>query len=610
MKLRTKILAGYGLTLLLMGFLIGWAVYNLVSLGQASKAILHENYRSIQAAANMLASLENQDHELLASLGGFRKLSAAELIDNKEEFTRWLTRAQDNITIPGEAELVARIDQDFRQYQLRLLDLQKLMRADPAESGSFYTDSLTPPTDQVRRDIIALRDLNQATMSSASDNAERVALKAVISTLAVGFLAILLGLLFSLTLSARLVRPLHSMVGATQSIASGNYSTRLTADRDDELGKLASEFNVMAEKLEHYNSLNIEKIVSEKGKSDAMLASIRDGIIVLDTGLRITDLNQSARRILGLEGETVIGRPVSGLIKDEKFHQALLSCFVPETTPARGDGSNVVPIGTSEQTFFFSYTLSPIETGSGDYLGVVILLRDITRLKELERLKSEFVMAASHELKTPLTSIGMSVDLLLERTVQKLDSREQLLLSTAREEVGRLKALVNELLDLSRIETGKIDMDMVNCPLGTLFEKVATVFDAQAREKKVELSVSLPEDIPEVHADPNKITWVLTNLIGNSLRYVEKGGHVILSAERAGNQVQVSVSDDGSGIPIEYQSRVFDKFVRVREGNESGGSGLGLAICKEIVRAHKGTIWVDSMPGKGCTFSFTLPTGS
>jgi two-component system, NtrC family, sensor histidine kinase KinB len=266
-----------------------------------------------------------------------------------------------------------------------------------------------------------------------------------------------------------------------------------------------------------------------------------------------------------------------------------------------------VPIKAGERIQYFSYTLSPVETESGGFLGVVVLLRDITRMKELDQLKSEFVMSASHELRTPLTSIGMSVDLLLERANDKLDSREQLLLSTAREEIARLKALVNELLDLSRIEAGKIEMDFMNCSLETLFDKVATVFAAQAAEKNVELSVSLTGELPSVYADANKITWVLTNLIGNSLRYVETGGHVVLSAERAGSQVQVSVSDDGHGIPIEYQSRVFDKFVRVREENDSTGAGLGLAICKEIVRAHKGTIWVDSMPGKGCTFSFTLP---
>jgi NtrC-family two-component system sensor histidine kinase KinB len=408
-------------------------------------------------------------------------------------------------------------------------------------------------------------------------------------------------------LSAKLVRPLKRMIEATQKIAMGNYSARLLEDSSVETARLASEFNAMAERLEHYNGLNIEKIVSEKSKSEAMLASIKDGIIVLDTGLRITDINQAARNILGFESANVTGRTACELIDNEEFNLALKCCFIPETNAVRKTENQVVPIGASDQKQYFSYTLSPIETAAGDYLGVVVLLRDITRLKELDHLKSEFVMSASHELKTPLTSIGMSVDLLIERANTKLDSKEQLLLATAREEVVRLKALVNELLDLSRIESGKIAMEFSACSLHAVFEKILSVFETQAAEKNVELSVILPEEFPDVYADASKITWVLTNLVGNSLRYVEEGGHIMLSSEKCGDQAQVSVSDDGRGIPIEYQSRVFDKFVRVREGNDSGGSGLGLAICKEIVRAHKGAIWVDSMPGKGCTFSFTLP---
>jgi two-component system, NtrC family, sensor histidine kinase KinB len=236
----------------------------------------------------------------------------------------------------------------------------------------------------------------------------------------------------------------------------------------------------------------------------------------------------------------------------------------------------------------------------------VLLLRDVTRLKEVERLKNDFVMAASHELRTPLTSMSMSIDLLNEHVAPKLNAKDKDLIHTAHEEVQRMKALVNDLLDLSKMEAGKINLELDNLRVKSIFDQIMDLFRNQIEVKNIKLTSELREDLPSVKADENKIMWVLTNLLSNALRYVPIGGHIRLFADKIGPHVQVSVSDDGSGIPIEYQSKIFQKFVQIN-GQESGGTGLGLAICKEIVRAHRGTIWVESSPGHGSTFTFTLP---
>jgi NtrC-family two-component system sensor histidine kinase KinB len=238
----------------------------------------------------------------------------------------------------------------------------------------------------------------------------------------------------------------------------------------------------------------------------------------------------------------------------------------------------------------------------------VLLLRDVTRLKEVEQLKSDFVMAASHELRTPLTSLGMSVALLLEHAAQALPEKDRDLLHAAHEEVQRMKALVNDLLDLAKIEAGRIELAFENVQVATLFDHARTVFKSQLDMKEVEFSAAVSDNLPRVRADANKITWVLTNLISNALRLVRKGGHIRLAAKKIGPHLHLSVHDDGPGIPEEYQSRIFQKFVQVK-GGEAGGTGLGLAICKEIVRAHGGVIWVESPPGQGSTFIFTLPIG-
>jgi NtrC-family two-component system sensor histidine kinase KinB len=238
---------------------------------------------------------------------------------------------------------------------------------------------------------------------------------------------------------------------------------------------------------------------------------------------------------------------------------------------------------------------------------VVLLLRDVTRLAELDRLKSEFVMTASHELRTPLTSIGMGIDLLLESALTKLNDKEQQLLCAAHEDLQRLKALVNNLLDLSRIEAGKMEMEYSSSPVRPLFEKVVDSFKIPAEQKGVALSFDVPAGLPNVKMDGNKIAWVLTNLIPNALHFTPQGGTIRLLGEAFGPFIQVSVRDNGLGIPYEYQSKIFDKFVQVKSEKVLGGSGLGLAICKEIVNAHGGTIWVDSVPGAESTFNFTLP---
>lgn len=200
----------------------------------------------------------------------------------------------------------------------------------------------------------------------------------------------------------------------------------------------------------------------------------------------------------------------------------------------------------------------------------------------------------------------MSVDLLVEHAAQGLAEMDRDLLQAAQEEVHRMKALVNDLLGLSKIEAGRIELEFESVPVLTLFDHVQAIFKSQMEVKEVMLTSASASNLPSVRADANKITWVLTNLISNALRYVSKGGHIELSAAKIGSQVHLSVRDDGPGVPPEYQSRIFQKFVRVKD-QEADGTGLGLAICKEIVRAHGGAIWVESPPGQASTFTFTLP---
>ena len=364
----------------------------------------------------------------------------------------------------------------------------------------------------------------------------------------------------------------------------------------------------MAKKLKAFHSLNIEQMMAEKRKSESIIRSIDDGILLIDAEYKVTDMNPMAETILQIQPEKAVNRHFLEVVKDEQLFNYLKQSIESGNPPRIEEKQKVLTVERDGGRRHFQFSLTPVHSRTGSLSGVVLVLRDVTRLAELDRLKSEFVMTASHELRTPLTSIGMSIDLLLESGLKKLNEKEQQLLSAAHEDLQRLKALANNLLDLSRIEAGKMEMEFSRNSVRSFFETVVEFFKGQADQKGIMVSFDVPEGLPRVKADGNKITWVLTNLISNALHFTPPGGIIRLKAEAFGPFVQISVSDNGPGIPYEYQSKIFDKFVQVKRDHILGGSGLGLAISKEIVRAHGGTIWVDSVPGAGSTFTFTLPT--
>lgn len=612
MALKKKILLGYGVAFALMWVVIGWAVENLISLGKASDAILRENYRSILAAENMVDALERQDSGILLKLLGEDRMGTAQFRENEAVFLQWLARAKDNVTVAGEADLVRSIDEGYSKFRVQFFaptDRHDGEGSLGTADKNRYQQIVYPLFDKVRNACIQLRNLNEDTMYAASVRAGRVAGRAIWSTVLVAASAVIVALVFSLFLSERIVRPLRSFMEASRKIAAGDYTVQVPVETGDELGRLAGEFNEMTTRLARYHEMNIEQVISEKQKGEAILSSIEDGLVVFDTDLKASGINPAARRMLGLESGYCTAPYCTDILPEARICDLIRKTIETGVPPAGSDDEWIVTLTEGDHQHHYLFSVTPIRGKERRLLGIVLVLRDVTRLKEVERLKSEFVMAASHELGTPLTSIGMSVDLLRQHAAGALEEKDRELLEAAHEEVHRLKALVNDLLNLSRIEAGRIEMEFEKISLKTVLEHVREVFKGQMERKSVELSVQPADDLPGIRADGNKLTWVLTNLISNALRYVKEGGHIRIQAHRIGEYVHLAVRDDGPGIPSEYQTRIFQKFVQLK-GRDAGGTGLGLAICKEIVRAHGGTIWVESRPGEGSCFIFTLPVAS
>ncbi len=606
MTLRTKILGGYGFALALLLVVGVYALLNLQRLGNASDSILRENYRSIRAAENMIAAVERQDSSVLTVLLTGERAELDTFRQNEIVFIQELGRAQDNVTLAAEPEILAEIEASYLAYlesvdPVRQNDLEL---DNEAATIGYYSQVIVPAFHQVRDAAVQLRDLNQDAMVVASDNTQNVARTAIWSTAVVGGLAVLLGLILSLVLTQLITGPLHEMTHATELIAAGQYDIQLDQRSADEIGQLAGKINEMARKLKGFHDLNVGQIIAEKQRNEAILDSIVDGIIVVDAEFEVVAINPTAAEIFETPVNQAVGRHLFEVTHDELLFETIRDSAAQGITLGLNDEATSFSIPQGDQIAYYNYAATPVNTSDGRALGVVVIFQDMTKLKELDRLKTEFVMTASHELRTPLTGMGMSIGLLMED--ESLKPRQRELLETADEEVTRLKALVNNLLDLSKIEAGQMELSFAAVSVPVLIERAVKKFKTQAAEQNIDLTVDMPDDLDDVLADFDKISWVLNNLLSNALRYTESGGRITISAFPHRQDVHISVRDTGIGVPPEYLSRIFDKFVQV-DNNRPGGTGLGLAISREIVQQHGGTIWMESELGQGSLVTFTLP---
>lgn len=608
MKLRRKILIGYGLVITLIVMVCVLAVVNLHRLGKASEAILEENYSSILAAENMGNALEKHDSTTLLFLLKPQQEERSQFRQYESEFLQWLDRAKANITIQGEAQIVKTIETRYQDYLKAYTQLRELRFIQPqALLVDDYYKSVLPLFQRVRHTCIELRHLNQQTMLIAAEHTKIVSARAIWSMTLISTVAAGSGLAFSLVLSTFLVQPLREMSWVTDRIAEGDYDVELSIRSDDELGRLASKIASTSRKLKEFHELNVSQVIAEKQRSEAIISSITDGIVVVDAESKIIAINPKAAEILNTSPQQVQGRHFFQVFEHQELYDRIKTTAKEGNIPQLSEEQSILPIQDENRTQYYKFSITPVKTEDDQMLGVVLLLQDVTKLKELDQLKTQFVMTASHELRTPLTGMAMSIDLLMESAKEKLSPKEQELLKAAQEDVQRLRTLVNDLLDLGKIESGRMEMAFESVQVDFLIEKAIALFSVQAMEKGVELTTLISEDTLTVRADANKIIWVLTNLIANALRYTDAGGHIRVTSSSLTDLAVVSVTDDGPGIPLDYQARIFDKFVQVQTNKDMGGSGLGLAICREIVKAHGGTIWVDSTLGSGSTFTFTLP---
>lgn len=608
-SLRTKIFFGYILLTVITVLVGGWAIFNFLRLSTALEGILQENYLSVVAAEHMMDALERQDSAQLLLLSGREEEAKEIFIENEHEFIAWLNRAEENITIANEKPLIMSIKADYNRYTHTFYTMRDIyLRGEPEELSAYYFSGAFPLFQQIKNDSRRLLEVNQEAMINENQRAKFATRKAIVSTGAVSLVAVALGLLLGINLVRLILYPVNLLTDNVRKVREGRLDDIVEIHAQDEIGELAVEFSRMTKQRREYEKSNVNKLIAEQKRSEAIVRSISDAIVVTDAESRILLVNEKAEEIFSIQEESAVGQHFLEVINNEKLFKTTKEALTTGN-PAYTQGSQeLIHVKVEGEDHFYQVEVTPVKSPDGQLLGTVTLLPDITHFKAVDRMKSDFVSTVSHEFRSPLATIQMGVELLIEQHQDNMNYEGREMLAAVYEDAQRLNRLVNDLLDLSKMEEGKISMTMQDVFVEELVDSAILTLKKQGEAKGVNLTKDIQPDLPLIEADINKMIWVLTNLVGNALRYTDSGGKITISARVRGNRVYISVSDTGTGIPKEYLDKIFEKFVQVKGKNgASGGAGLGLTIAREIVQAHRGRIWVESEAGQGATFTFTIP---
>jgi signal transduction histidine kinase len=597
--LRTKLLASpapLAVVLVLLGVA---SVNTLRSLGGSPELILKDNYRSVLAAERMIDGVGRlQEAALEQAAGRTPRLSAEAL---RRDFEAELALQQHNITEAGEQDATGRLVSAWGRYRTAFDAFEQLPAAPRLQ---VYVDTLEPLAGEVRGATHEILDLNQDAMARKSERARRAAERGVDLVVIATVAALALGLFSSLWLTARLLRPLGVLSQTVRRLGEGDLEARARVNGKDEIAALAQEFNAMADRLAEYRRSSLGELLQAQQAAQAAIDSLPDPVLVLDAAGAILNLNGAAEQMLRLgSGATLESldpdlRPVL-----ERVRQHVLGGRGPYLPKGFDEA---VRVSTPEGSRHLLPRATPLYSEESGIVGATIVLQDVTRLMRFDELKNDLVATVAHEFRTPLTSLRMAIHLCAEEVVGPLTDKQAELVGAARDECERLQGIVDDLLDLSRIQSGRMELRPERTGAAALLGAAADALRQAAEDAGIGLRVEDAGGDATVRADAERIGLVLSNLVANAIRHTARGGQITLrSLESAGTE-RFEVQDTGEGIPLEHQERIFEKFYRV-PGARGGGVGLGLYIAREIVQAHGGDMGVLSAPGKGSTFWFTLP---
>lgn len=590
MKLRTRLFLSISalITVALLGLLLG--LVSVMQMAGTQEALVRSNFVTLELGLKLRQTLGDQLIIMLAE-----KPDPVAFEASKQHYFQLLDEGIAKEQHDEERQYgFSQAKADYLSF-LQAFDLSR----DPSNAASSSAD-FRERFNILRNGLItehkhALDKINGV----QNDARDRALLIAGLLGL-VGLAVLIIGFVTAHGVARRFGAPIEALAQAADEIGKGKYDVTLPVSSSLELNQLTKRFGQMAEALREHQATNVDELLAGQQRLQAVLDSIDDGLLMIDRQGQLEHLNPVAQRQLGWEDDrlgqglgTALGRP-----ELDAQLQLVLRGGTLERAP---DDLSIEVDGESR---LLTYSLTPVSHTQGHILGAVMVLHDVTEQRAFERVRSEFVLRASHELRTPVTGMHMAFGLFRERAKFPEESREADLLDTVNEEMQRLMQLINDLLNFSRYQNGLQKLTLAPCSIEDLLEQAQLRFAEAAEAKGIALKVEVQGPLPRLQADQAQLDRVLDNLIDNALRHTAPDGQIRLQARRHGERVIISVEDNGEGIAYGQQGRIFEPFVQV--GRKKGGAGLGLALCKEIVQLHGGRMGVYSRPGQGTQFYMAL----
>ncbi len=580
MTLRAKILLAQTPLAAALALIALLAALTNASLGRNTASILQDNYRSVLAVEQMKEALDRQD---------------------VARFEQALSVQRSNVTERGEPAATVALIKAWTAYRDALT-----AGGDGAPLRALYLDT--------RRAADRILELNQDAIVGKRDRARRESDRASAAMVATALIAALIGLLTSTVLTRRILRPLSVLGQTARRLGDGDMEVRAKVTRHDEIGALAGDFNLMADRLAQYRKSSLGELLQAQQQAQAAIDSLPDPVLIFDLEGRLLSANQAADRILHVSVDQESQAPLARAEPQiraavERVRARVETDAVAETPGGFDEAVRVSGAGPDGQDRFFLPRATRVTTDQGGLVGVTVIVQDVTRVLRFDELKNNLVATVAHEFRTPLTSLRMAIHLCVEETVGPLNDKQLDLLGAARQDTERLQQMVDDLLDLSRIQSGRMELHRRRMAAESLLRDGAAPFATAARDKGVTLKTELFPGLGDLDVDADRMQLVLANLIGNGVRYTPSGGTVVLRGQRTELGVRIQVQDTGPGIPKTYHAAVFDKFFRV-PGTSAAGAGLGLYIAREITVAHDGRLSLTSEPGQGATFTVDLPAAN
>lgn len=578
MKIKTQVAFGVGLLFLLIILLAVVGAWYINTLKKDTNNILTSNYNSVQYSRNMLLALDDIPRNPKAIA----------------DFEINLKNQENNITEVGEKGATKQLADNLNEWLSHPYD--------------------TSAQKLIRRNILEVMHLNMQAIVRKSKVASETAETATIWIAITGTFCFIIAFVLLINLPGNIANPIKELTESTMQIADQNYTQRVHFKGRSEFGELAKSFNTMAEKLEEYAGSNLSKILIEKKRIEAIINNMHDPVIGLDEQNDILFINEEALKITGLVKEDVVGRSVKDVaLTNDLIRSLIQDIFAVKKTEKKEQESPLKIYANGKESYFekniLTISITPTGEESKQITGNVIMLRNITVYKELDAAKTNFIATVSHELKTPISSIQMSLQLLGQEAIGKLNDEQKALLESIGEDSTRLLKITGELLNMTQLESGNIQLSISTSDPVEILQYAINVNKTAADQKQIEMEAHYPDNLPEVRADSEKAAWVLTNLISNAIRYSYNNSTVFLGISVEKEHVAFTVKDTGQGISPEYKDKIFDRYFRI-PGSKKEGTGLGLTISKEFIEAQGGHITVESSLDTGSIFTVTLPVAA